>query len=291
MDQAKDTLELMKKTIGEFDKGGLTGILVGVVQQLKDQVEDLRKKGPSHQKELDETVSRFSAFLDELAKQQNLSDEVLRFLANGYASLGQHQKAADLLNQIPAPKPPLSPDQEAQYLAVHILFARELRLAGQLDRAKKVLDDMAQTEQGKRSLELKKEQIMLEEDQGNWSQAAKDWDGLMKTIRPMFGQAQRNLNVQPTPEEMKKLEKENSFRDAYFDCYYQFTYCYYKYALTMKDDHLRQQTLEKVAGLIAAVRDKQGEVWKASLKGRYDDLFQKEPLLKSLYDKQSRPAA
>src|SRR5439155_2609883 len=78
VDQGKQILDLMQKT---FPENSLE-ILVGLVQQLKSQIDDLRQQGAPASGQLKKTVTSFSMFLDELTKQQekDVKPEMTLFL-------------------------------------------------------------------------------------------------------------------------------------------------------------------------------------------------------------------
>ena len=275
-DQAKAILDLLqKKGAGSFE-GGATAILVDLVQQLKSQVDDLRKKGKPAEAQLQQTIKSFSEFLDELAKRppKTLTPEIVRFLAFSYASLDEHAKAADLLKQIPKPGPSHAADKDkraredqekaANYHSVRLLYCRELRLSKQFDDAARVLKEVMATGLGKRSLDARKEQIMLMEDKGQHMQAAKEWNKLMKDLRPRLS--------------------DNKLKDQYFEAYYQFVYSYYKYASAMKDENKKAANIKKAAAFITALESKLPSMGGGGLKQRYDELLSNEPALKAEYD-------
>ena len=51
------------------------------------------------------------AGMDELSKQPSLGTEIVLFLAQSYASLENHTKAADMLRKVPAQKPDPEPEK------------------------------------------------------------------------------------------------------------------------------------------------------------------------------------
>src|SRR5262249_1746474 len=139
-------------------------ILVGLVQQLKEQIEHLRQKGEPARDQLQKTVTSFSLFLDELAKKQKADPkpEILLFLAQSYSSLDKHDRAAELADAVPVPKAPqdkkeMDPKQVAFYRAAQLLEARELRLDKQFARAENTLKAIESQPWGQASIEAKKE--------------------------------------------------------------------------------------------------------------------------------------
>jgi hypothetical protein len=268
--KAQELLELLLKQTAESDLESTSAILGELVLQLRSQVEDLRKRLPETQKELDQTVSKFSVFLDEIAKQpsESLTPDLTRFLAFSYASLQKHREAADLLGRIPAPKPDAGKDKvdldkETYYQSIQIMHARELRLAKEHDRAKNKLKDILNTEWGKRNLDAKKELHCLWEDEGNYAAAAKGWNDMMNNVlRPL-------------------MEKNAKFKDMYYECYYHVVLCLYKNAMKLKDKKLQQENITKAANWYVKLKgNKEANMGGEGLRKLYDELLDSEPTFK-----------
>jgi hypothetical protein len=222
-------------------------------------------------------VANFSSFLDELAKQpaKDMKPEVIRFIAFSYAGLDKHAKAAELLAKIPKPEPSQNADPEkkqkedqerqAFYHAARLLYARELRLGKQYEEAGKVLKEITSTEQGKRSIDAQKEQNFLLEDQEKYAPAFRAWDAMMKMLKP-------------------QVTKDAKIKEQYYECYYHLTYCYAKNAAKIPDDAKRREAMKKAAGFITKLESNLPDMGGEALKKRYEELLQKEPLLKEQYD-------
>jgi hypothetical protein len=304
-DRAKHLLEVLQKTAGDVE-GGSTAILVALVGQLKQQVEDLREKGKPAEAQLNKTVASFSAFLDTLAQQPNLKPEVMFFLANSYASLERHGKAAEQLRKalegMPEPKPldvkpppPLSEEDEKDDKKVQehqkkveeyqkkqqdyqkkinlnhytrITLARELREAKQFDDAKKELDAILKSDWGQRNIEVQKERIFLLQDQGKY--AGRDGAAL----------AWSGMMKQLRP----RIEKDSAIKSQYYDCYYWYTYTVIKHAMKQTDDKKQNEYARTAANLIVKLEAAQADMGGEGLKKRYDALLKSEPLLKKYYD-------
>src|SRR5262249_48891201 len=156
-------------TKGSELEEGSTSVLLQLAQQLRDQIEELRKQGDKAKEQLNKTVLSFSSFLDDLAKQDKLSTETLLFLSQSYASLDQHGKAAALLQKIPEPKGAGDKPPEAklvtQYHGSRLLYARQLRLDKKYAQADAALKEIRKTDWGKNNLDVRKEEILILEDQ------------------------------------------------------------------------------------------------------------------------------
>lgn len=260
-DRAKDILDLLQTSAGDFENSNT--ILVELVQQFRAQLEELRKKGPSFRDEYDKTVTKFTAFLDELGKQplQKLKPEMIRFLAYSYSGLEKHEKAAELLARVPNPT---SPEDEKFFQTVRILYARELRLAKKHDEAGKVLQELMKTEAGKQSLDAKKEEIFLLEDREQFAPAANAWNRLMSDLKRV-----KDVNPQ-----------------HYNDCLYHYIVCLYKYGQKATDAKKKQDFVTRAARLIVNIEASDPKM--GGLKERYQDLLDKESPLKKEYDNLSK---
>ncbi len=242
-----------------------TGLLFDVVQDLRAQIEGLRENGPDAQGKLDKATAAFGTFLDELARQpaEKQTPELIRIVAIGYAGLEQHHRAAELLERVP---PPSASDQEKEtlYHAIRLLYARELRLAKEVSKAGQALTEILAADWGHRSIDARKEQILLFEDEGKFSQAIRAWTELMAGVR-------------------RQIDQNARLRDQYFDCYYHLVHCRYQHAMKQTDEEKRRTAFRRAAGLIVKLEATMPDMGGSSLKKRYEALLQ-EPALKEQYD-------
>src|SRR5207253_1299887 len=134
----------------------------------------------------------------------------------------KHDDAARLLSAYPAPQPGDPPEKVSFYHSMLLLRARELRLAGQLDRAAAAIAEILASDWGKNSLDAKKEEIALMEDGQKFAQAARAWVELMNALRP-------------------QIERSARLRDQYFECYYRLTLCRYRMAQQLTDETKKRE--------------------------------------------------
>jgi hypothetical protein len=260
VDQGKEILDILQKM---FPENALEDLVL-LVQQVQIHLESLRRQGPSAAEQRKKTVASFTAFLDELRKQQakNPKPEITLFLGQSYSSLDQHKRAAELFNGITRDAPP------ALCHLARVLYARELRLGKDFTNAADVLQEIRATEWGMHYLEARKESILLLEDQEKYQLsrtqgAIPEWNQLMLSLRP-------------------KLQ-DNKIKEQYFDCYYHLAYCIYKNALKKSDPRLRQKEIHVAATFIARLAEQPDPAIEACKK-RFEELLTKEPLLKAEYD-------
>src|SRR5207245_3917443 len=194
-------------------------------------------------------IKSFSQFLDALAKQPDLTAEALKkaaeaaealkkvpdaqkndpkllddalanldkkagivvFLAESYSSMEKHAQAAELLERIPS--------TVKYHTAVQVLHVRELRLGKQFDKATQLLNDLLGSKEkpgpAHKNLDARKERILLLEDQGKYGTrtgAVLSWNTFMKELRPL-------------------VEKDNKVREMYYDAYYHWVHCIFKFAV------------------------------------------------------------
>lgn len=270
--------QLLPKKGAAGDDDDSTAILADLVRQLSDQVEQLRGRGPAAADELKKTTDTFAHFLDQMrdewVKSSKLTPDRIRFLAAGYASLEAHEQAADLLRKVPRPEASHDADAETQarqnleresfYHAVQLRLCRELRLAKKYPEAEAVMKELLTTRLGKRSLDTRREQLLLDQDQGRYYQAAQGWFRMMNDLRGRISDAKT--------------------QEQYFECYYYFVYSFYKHSSGMKDATQRQQGIKRAAGFIAQLAAKRPDMGGGDLKKRYDTLLEAEPDLKEQFD-------
>jgi hypothetical protein len=292
--QAKKVLELAQKTAGEGEP--ITAVLLPVVGQLRKQMDDLRgKKDIASQQKLKDFQQSFETFLDELAKQPALSLEIHLFLAQSYASLDQHAKAADMLRrkQVPAPtedpKPEPGKEKDAAFekrvsdnqlaRAARLMLGQELRLAKKLDDAEKILKEVKDSTWGKQNLQVHREWILLLQDKGNFAGkggAIREWDTLMKAIQPRIADK----------------ATRNDFKEFYYECYFHLTECFVLNATkNISDPAKRKPWIERAAKFmvdLGSIEDKWGT---AATKARFVELVKQEPALLEELRKQAPAVA
>lgn len=266
LERGKAVLDFLQKS---FPDNAVEN-LVQFVGQLRDQLERLRRQGESARAELDKTIANFSAFLDQLAGQSDTTKrpDLALFLAQSYSSLGKHGRAVELTDLIHEPvidpeNKEAGPKQLQVYRASRLLRARELRLDGNFDAAEKALADIMATTWGPSNFEAKRERILLLEDQGKYKGGAiPAWNSLMLQMKPRV--------------------QDNKVREQYFDCYYHFTYCIFKHALTLKEPD-RTKRIHIAATYIVKL-EAQPDAAVEACKRNFQELLEKEPFLKEQYD-------
>jgi hypothetical protein len=263
--RAADLLGLLLRDTGT-NLDGAGAVLAELIQELRLQIDELRKRGPSAEPEVGKTAANLTAFLDSLARQppDKLTPDVLRFVASAYASLDKHEQAAEQLGRISAPERP-DPDLENSYHAVRLMYARELRLANQTERAGQALKEILSADWGKKSVDARKEQILLLEDQQKFAHAAQAWTELLNNLR-------------------RQIEKNGKLKEQYFDCYYHLVTCRYKHALKLTDDDKRRNGIRRAAGLIVKLEVATPDMGSDLLKKRYEALLQQETPLREQYE-------
>jgi tetratricopeptide (TPR) repeat protein len=276
-ERAQEILDLLQKS---FPENSLD-ILIQFVAQLRTQMAKLHQQGPAAKPRVDQTVASFSAFLDQLAKQQGIAarPEVILFLAQSYSSLDKHDRAAELAGKIPEPQPAPGmkdpdPKQVQVYHSGQLLRARELRLNQDFPKAETELKAIQQTKWGQQSLDARKEAIFLLEDQGKYTDPAggaiRAWTDLMKMMKPRL--------------------QDNKVKEQYFDCYYHLTYCLYKHALKIHDPQRRKNWVRVAANYILRLEEQQDAATDACKKN-LEELLDREPLLREEYEQVKKSTA
>jgi hypothetical protein len=231
-------------------------------------------------------TAKFGTFLDVLGKEMDpkiLGDrQFVLFLASSYANLDKHAEAAKLFAQIQPPKldPKKKPTDKEQrelqdYWLAQNMLARSLRLAKQLPEARKVLEKILKTPGAVGKFQAEKELIHLLEDEGEWGQAITAWSeylehpGLRATL----------LDPKAKPADVQYA------KELYFDGFYHYILCNYKYGLGHKDREKHDLFIAKAASLIHGLKThKNQDGWKL-VGPQLLDLLRTEPELRSAFDK------
>jgi hypothetical protein len=271
LDEAQKVLDVLNKLSEESGlEGGGIETLKQLAQLLKGQVEEIRRKQPD---QLPKTVEAFSKFLDTLTKQQekggSLPPEALLILQDCYSALDNHKRAADMLKAYPEPKDNAPQKDRETWQVIQVMYLRQIRLDGQTDEAKKVLEKLLDTPWGPKNLELQKEKIFLEIGPNSYMKAAKGWDTLVKALVAKINQP--------------------GMKAQYFECYYWLVYCLYKHSQELPEAK-RPAAVKQAANFITTLEAKWPDLGGDESKARFQDLLDKEPPLKEAYE-QLKPKA
>lgn len=271
IDKAREILDALQKSSPQ----NYLEILKQLVLHLRVQIQELRGKGESVKAQLEQTVSNFSTFLDQLAKQQEKSPqpEMLLFLAQSYSSLDNHKRAAELLEQVAEPPAtadkPADPKDVQVYRAARILAARELRLDKQYDKAQTVLNGILGTPDkpgwGQSNLDAQKERLFLLQDQEKYTAAIPGWNALLKQMQP-------------------RLKQDAKVKEQYFECYYHLTHSLYRYAGKVPDEKKKQSYTRQAANYIVQLETTQPDMGSEAVKKLFDDLLKTEAPLREQYE-------
>src|SRR5262249_54035598 len=134
--EARQALDLLHQ--GAAGNGTAEDRRLPVALDLKREADALKARGDAGRR--DQLEQGLAGFLDELAKPNDLSLNARVVLAQAYAGLERHDRAAALLQGVAAPAAG-DADAVKLYHAARLLLAREYRLARQLTEAKRVLDE------------------------------------------------------------------------------------------------------------------------------------------------------
>jgi hypothetical protein len=266
--KAQEILQTLQKFPAE-EGGGSQVVIQQLALLVRNQVQDIRKK--KDKALLDKTVASFSSFLAELGKQQkDPSPELLRTLAEAYASLDLHDQALDFAHKVTEPREeggqPADPRKVANYRAARLLELKELRLAGKLDQAEALLGEIQQTSWAKEYLETEKERIHLTAARGKLAAAYLDWNKLVGAL-------------------VRKIRSQPGAKDQYFECYFYLTECYFKYAQGLADEAKRDEAIRRAASFITRLEGSWPDLGGPESRARFEDLLERAPVLKEQYDK------
>lgn len=256
-------------------------ILKRLVQQLRLQVLSLREKGDAVKADLDRTVTNFTAFLDQLAKQQEQKPnaEMTLFIAQSYSSLDNHRRAAELVEKVSPPADEKDPKPVQVYRAARILAAREYRLDKQYDKADALLQGTQASVGGKpgwgqQNMDVQKERIFLLQDQEKYSGAGGAilaWNGLMKQLQP-------------------RIREDVRLKEQYFECYYHLTWCLFKNGQKQTDPAKKLAASRQAARFVVQLQQTQPDMGGEANKKRFEELVKAEPELREQVEQLQKSA-
>jgi tetratricopeptide (TPR) repeat protein len=256
-------------------------VLGSVVQELKFQMREQK----DNKEKLDAITAKFGDFLELLSKEvdpKEITDrQFVMFLGSSYASLKKHEVAVKLFKQVLPPK--LDPNKKAteaeqremqEYWAVQGLLASSLRQSKQFAECRKVLDKIIKDKTASGRFQAQKELNLLLEDEGEWGQAVTAWSDYMSngTLKATIG----DKNAKPA-------DKEYAL-DLYFDGFYHYILCNFKYGKTHKDRDTHTQYIEKAASLIKGLESRKTDGWRL-IGPKLMEMVRADPELAAAYSK------
>jgi hypothetical protein len=271
IDRTDAALDALDKVSGEGGDGGANNILKLLAFLIRQQVDDLRKKGDKE--DLAKAVKGYTAILDKrIRKQKDLTPEFIRVLADCYASMGQHAKAAGELAKVPPPKAKDGPEV-LNYKAVQLLQVRELRLAGgknHLKEASKLMDAVMGTVKspgwGRRDLNALIEQGKLLEAKAEYPQGFGLFANLVKQL-------------------VRRAGTDPRLKERYLECHFHMVRCYLKNGLHKgKSKAERDKVLRTAARQILDLEKSWDGFGSDSSKKRYDEMFEEYPELWKMHE-------
>ncbi len=261
-------LRLLQKAGGDQSDAGRVAALESVVGLIRNQVETLRTEGKKRQ--LEAAITRFTAFVDEIAKEpMGSSPDFLRLLGECYSSLDKHDKAAVLFAQVPEPAPEKdgkpNPRLLANYQVSRILQVRELRLDGKLDDAEKALAEAKKAPAASLGVELRrqKEELHLLDASDKYADSFPQWMSLVKRLV-------KEGMATPTSE-------------VYFESYFGLVNACYRYGQGLPEP-AKTQTVRKAAGYLVTLQSTFPDMGGGGARTQFQQLLEKEPAFKEQYE-------
>jgi hypothetical protein len=249
---------------------GTTHILKLLAALIRQQVEEVRKT--RDKQALDKAVAGYSALLSKrVKKEKKLTPEFIRVLADCYASMGQHDKAAAELEKVPDPKGKPGSAEEKAYRGVQLRLARELRLSGTPDNLKKAakllekaIGTAAAPGWGRKDLFAQKEHGLLLEAQGKYREAFAVWSPLSKNLARLAG-------------------RDADMKEHFLECYYHMVFSFYKDGQAKASKSDREKATKTAALEIARLEKGWEEFGGGASKKRFEELLAQERGLKEEY--------
>jgi hypothetical protein len=260
LDRVETILKAVQALTADGDSAsGTTKILQTLVFVIKQQVDELDKKGDKENKE--KAITGFTKILDKVAEQPDkLELQPRLLLAQCYANMDRHRKAADLLITVAT-----STEKGAQ-----LMYARELRLAKDLEKAREVVSEILGTAKnpgwGARNVDALLEDVSLMEDEGKYDKAALKANDIVRRLLP-------------------NVTRDNALKEKYFEAYYHVVYAFLKYGQGQSDAAQKEKTLRRAAAQAVELDKKWPNFGGDASAKRFNDLLSKEPDFKEIVDR------
>ena len=205
---------------GDAADAGAAEVLKQLVVFIPPQLEDLkRKKDEAGLKKVQET---FGKILEETIKPltgAKLTPKLIYFTAQIYSSMDRHKDAADLLDKVTEPaKEAAKPDVDL-YQTVRVQYAKERRLNGELDEARKAMTAIMgdpKTGWGRKKVDALVENVELLGAEGKNKDAAEFANALIQKL-------------------LGRIDTDPRMKEIYLQCYYLMVENAYRQAQKSKD--------------------------------------------------------
>ncbi|MBY0230382.1 MAG: hypothetical protein K2W96_13950 [Gemmataceae bacterium] len=259
--------------------GGGTSVLEMLASLIRFQVEEVRKKGDAAA--LEKAKKDYTDLLDRRTKGLARTPELVRALAGCYSSMGKHAEAAREL----APMATKAGDPaDAAWLALRLTYIRELRLSKEpalMKEARKLIDAAMKTELhprtkkpwGQNNLTAIKENGYLLQDEGKYGEAFALWEKILPQLAPHLKRG------------------AGPMRDAFFEVYFNMTYCMLKFGMAKPEKAKRDEAVERTARQIIKLQENHADFGGGESEKRFLDLLAQEAALKAKYDELKKAKA
>jgi hypothetical protein len=295
-DLLRQDLESLKK-LTENDKQQATyDLLLKLVLDLKKDLDGFKKANDTTRQQY--LQNGLVGLLDELAKPTDLSLEVRMFLAQGYSVIDRHDKAAQLLAAMAAPKPG---DETAirAYRFCRLTLAREYRLGKDYSQAKNVLREILGTQQNKGwgfdNFDVRLEAIALLEDEGQFAgavqMAVQMQKNLLDAVREYDAKVAkaRQLRQQPEPDSAEQanaldqdVQRLAPLRERYYEFYFHEVRAVVKSAQS-SNNAKAQDIYNRMAIRLVKLEQGHPDLGGAANRSRFAELIAEHPPLKEGY--------
>ncbi len=271
IDRTDLVLDVLDKVAAEAGDANTTNILKLLAYLIRGQVEEVRKKGDKDA--LAKAIKGYAAILDKrIKKQQKLTPEFIRVLADCYSSMDQHDKAAAELEKVPEPKDKANVEEGRTFRAVQVTLISELRRSDtkeNLAKARSLVDGLMGPVKtpnwGRKDIGVLKEHGKLLEKEEKYKEGYNHWMVLT-----------RNLAKRAT---LGGQAKEN-----FLECYYHMVFCFLKLGLAEPAKDKRDKAIHEAAAKIASLERSWEDFGSDSSKQRFTTLLASDQDLKEQYE-------
>jgi hypothetical protein len=259
-DNLKRAQEAVKAVQGVSDDGGdaakgALAVLQALAGPIKQQFEQLQKKGDKAA--LEKAAKNFNALLGGVqADKLDVGGKML--LAECYANMGEHKKAAGLMKGLDEKGPQL-------------LYARNLRMDKDVAGARAALDQILGTPAkpgwGAKNVDALVEDVALLEEEGKFGAGALKADRIVKQLLP-------------------QVTRDPRLKEKYLEAYYHVVYCFFKYGQGQTDQAKKATALGRAARQAAELETKWPDFGSEASARRFRELMEKEPDFKAQYEQE-----
>jgi hypothetical protein len=295
-EQVKVALECMQRLTPGDNLDTVHQSLLRVVIDLKQDLDVAKMRHDTAREQRIQTG--LTNLLSQLNKPREMTIEERVFLAQAYSAIDRHQRAAELLAAVPAPKED-DIERVNNYRFARLGLAREYRLGKDFTQAKRTLREILGTQAkpgwGQDNFDVRKEMVLVMKDEGNHAGAARMAVEMQNRLLPMAQEYDRKAarvkvlradSALTAVQELNQIEQEvqrlRPLRERFFEFYLLELKCIADGAVKLNEVKSKA-ALERLAVRIAKIEQINSDLGSDAVREQFREFIEANSVVKGKY--------